>query len=92
LDIPKITIDQVLDNMEELIYSNEGYRQHGKQVANKNLKSSTTSYKSTPSRKKYRTSGIEIRKASAKGSYDGGDKYHQGKILKIPILCSISLK
>jgi hypothetical protein len=74
LDLPKITTNQVSYNMEDLISTNEGYREHGREVTNKNPNSPTTSQKSTPSRTKYMTSGIEMRKASTGGSNDGGDK------------------
>jgi hypothetical protein len=48
LDIHEVVADQVLDNMEELMSTNEGYRQHGKEVADKNLSSPNNSQKSTP--------------------------------------------
>jgi hypothetical protein len=92
LDIPEIATDQVSDNMEELISTNEGYRQHGREVADKNPSSPNNSQKSTPSRTKYRTSGIEMRKASAGGSDDGGDKDPPRKNLENPILCIPLLK
>ena len=34
LDIPKVAVDQVSNNMEELISTNEGYQQHVIEVAN----------------------------------------------------------
>jgi hypothetical protein len=60
--------------MEELTDTNEGYRHHGREVVEKNLSSPNNSEKSTLSRTKYRTSGIEMRKATYIGSDDGGDK------------------
>jgi hypothetical protein len=36
LDISEVATDQVSNNMEELISTNEGYRQHGREVADKN--------------------------------------------------------
>jgi hypothetical protein len=91
LDIPEVAKYQVSDNMEELISTREGYRQHGREVGDKNPSSPNNYQKSTPSRIKYRTSGIEMRKASAKGSYDGGDKDPpreniEKSILYIPML------
>jgi hypothetical protein len=52
--------------MEELIDTNEGYRHHGREVVEKNLSSPNNFEKSTLSRTKYRTSGIEMRKATYK--------------------------
>jgi hypothetical protein len=74
LDLHEITTYQVSDDMEEINNTNEGHRQHGREVMDKNPNSPTTSQKSTPSRTKNRTSGMEMRKASVGGSDDGGDK------------------
>jgi hypothetical protein len=57
-----------------LLSTNEGYQQHGREVADRNPNSPTISQKSTPSRMKHRTSGIEMRKTSVGSSNDGGDK------------------
>jgi hypothetical protein len=70
----QITTNQVSDDVEEINNTNEGNRQHGVEVTDKNPNSPTTSQKSTPSRTHNRNSGMEMRKASTGGSYDGGDK------------------
>lgn len=47
LDLPETTIDQALNDMEELISTNEGYRQHGREVVDRNPDSLIVSQKST---------------------------------------------
>jgi hypothetical protein len=74
LDLHEIMAYQVSDDMEEIKSTNEGHRQHGKEVIDKNPNSPTMSQRSTPSRTKNRTNGMEKRKASVGGSDDGGDK------------------
>jgi hypothetical protein len=61
--------------MEELISTNKGYQQHGKEVVEKKNSSPNNSQKSTLSRTRYRISGIEMRKTPAKDSCDGDDKH-----------------
>jgi hypothetical protein len=43
LGTPKIAVDQVSDNMEQFISTNECYRQHGREEEEKNPKSPTIS-------------------------------------------------
>jgi hypothetical protein len=50
--------------MEELFNTNEGYRQQGREVTNKNLSSPIVSEKSTPTRTKPRSSVLETRKTT----------------------------
>jgi hypothetical protein len=60
--------------MEELVSTNEGYRQHGKEVADRNPNSPTVSQKSFSVRTKPRSVVIYMRKTPNKSSNDGGDK------------------
>jgi len=65
---------QVSDDIEEINNTNEGHIHHGMEVTDKNLNSPTTSQQNTPSRTNNKTNCMDIRKASARGSGDGGDK------------------
>jgi hypothetical protein len=60
--------------MEEIKHTNEGHRQHRREVTYKNPNSPTMSQKSTPSRTNSRTNNMETRKSSVGGSDDGGEK------------------
>jgi len=61
-------------------------------VTDKNFNSPKTSQKSTPSRIKNRTNGMEMRKASVGGSDDGGDKYPPIKSLEKYCIVYTSIK
>jgi hypothetical protein len=41
LDLPEVSVNQDLNDMEELISTNEGYKQHGREVVDKNPNSPT---------------------------------------------------
>jgi len=60
--------------VEELVSTNEGYRQLGREATYTNPNSSTMSQKSTPIRRKSRRSGMEMKKTPIGSSNDGGDK------------------
>jgi hypothetical protein len=61
-------------------------------VTDKNPNSPTTSQRSTPSRTKNRTNGIETRKASVGGSENGGDKYPPRRSLEKSHIAYTSIK
>jgi hypothetical protein len=48
IDLHEIRTYQFLDDMEEINSTNEGHRQHGREVTDKNPNSPTMSQKSTP--------------------------------------------
>jgi hypothetical protein len=74
LDLHEMEAYQVSNDTGEINNTNEGHRQHDREVTNQNPNSPTTSQRSTPSRTKNKTSGMETRKTSVGGSDDGGDK------------------
>jgi hypothetical protein len=74
LNIHEASTNQVLNDMEELASTHEGYRQQGRETTNKNPNSLNLSQKSTQVRTKPRRSGLEMRKTSAESSFDGADK------------------
>ena len=82
LDIPETSTDHSLNDMKELISTNEGYRQHGRKVAGINLNLPTVSQKSTLVRTNIRSSGMEMRKTLIESSDDGSDNDPPMKNLK----------
>jgi hypothetical protein len=73
-NLPENLVNESLNDMEELSSTNECYRQQGIEVTNKNPKSPIVSQRSTPTRTKPRSSGLETRKTTTRNSNDGGDK------------------
>jgi hypothetical protein len=66
LNLPETSSNQDFNDMEELVSTNEGYRQQGREAMDKNPNSPTVSQKSTPIRTKPRSSGLEMRKTHGK--------------------------
>jgi len=82
VDLQELAAYQNSKNTGEVNSTNEGYKQHSRETTNQNPNSSITSQRSTPSRMKSRTSGMDTRKTPVGGSYDGGDKNPPRKSLE----------
>jgi hypothetical protein len=73
-NLPEASIEEALNDVEELASTNECYRQKGREETSKNPNSPSVSQRGTSVKTKPRSSGLEPRKTPAENSDDGGDK------------------
>jgi hypothetical protein len=81
-DLQELVAFQISNDIGEVNSTYEGHRQHGIETKNQNPKSLTISQRSTSSRMKSTTSGMDTRKTSFGGLDDGGYKNPPRKILE----------
>jgi hypothetical protein len=91
-NLPEASIENTLNDIEELASTNEYYKQRGRETTNKNPNSPNVSQKSTSTKTKPRSSGQEQRRSSTGNSDDGGDKDPTKKTIEKPHIVHTSTK